>query len=66
MIFLPRWRPEYGIKDSKYFRPTEWMYIYDHSPLGLTLEKYINYDKLRPGRNPDTRLIITAVNVLTA
>jgi NTE family protein len=32
----------------------------------LTLEKYINYDKLRPGGNPNTRLIITAVNVLTA
>jgi NTE family protein len=66
MMFLPRWRPEYAIKDPKYFRPTEWTYIYDHSPLALTLEKYINYDKLRPGGNPHTRLIITAVNVLTA
>jgi NTE family protein len=66
MMFLPRWRPEYAIKDPKYFRPTEWTYIYDHSPLALTLEKYINYDKLRPGGNPNTRLIITAVNVLTA
>jgi len=65
-MFLPRWRPEYAIKDPKYFRPTEWTYIYDHSPLALTLEKYINYDKLRPGGNPDSRLIITAVNVLTA
>jgi NTE family protein len=66
MMFLPRWRPEYAIKDPKYFRPTEWTYIYDHSPLALTLEKYINYDKLRPGGNPNSRLIITAVNVLTA
>ena len=66
MMFLPRWRPEYAIKDLKYFRPTEWTYIYDHSPLALTLEKYINYDKLRPGGNPNSRLIITAVNVLTA
>ncbi len=32
----------------------------------MTLEKYINYDKLRPGGNSNTRLIITAVNVLTA
>jgi len=54
------------IKDPKYFRPTEWTYIYDHSPLALKLEKYINYDNLRPGGNPHTRLIITAVNVLTA
>lgn len=66
MMFLPRWRPEYAIKDPKYFRPTAWTYIYDHSPLALTLEKYINYDKLRPGGNPNSRLIITAVNVLTA
>ena len=66
MMFLPRWRPEYAIKDPKYFRPAEWTYIYDHSPLALTLEKYINYDKLRPGGNPNSRLIITAVNVLTA
>jgi NTE family protein len=66
LMFLPRWRPEYAIKDPKYFRPHEWTYIYDHSPLASTLEKYINYDKLRPGGNPNTRLIITAVNVLTA
>jgi NTE family protein len=66
MMFLPRWRPEYAVKDPKYFRPHEWTYIYDHSPLASTLEKYINYNKLRPGGNPNTRLIITAVNVLTA
>jgi NTE family protein len=66
MMFLPRWRPEYAARDPKYFRPHEWTYIYDHSLLALTLEKYINYDKLRPGGNPNTRLIITAVNVLTA
>src|ERR671922_78814 len=66
MMFLPRWRPEYAIKDPTYFRPYEWTYIYDHSPLASTLEKYINYDKLRPGGNSNSRLIITAVNVLTA
>jgi NTE family protein len=66
MMYLPRRRPEYAIKDPKYFRPLEWTYIYDHSPLASTLEKYIHYDKLRPGGNPNTRLIITAVNVLTA
>jgi NTE family protein len=67
MMFLPRWRPEYAIKDPNYFRPHKWTYIYDHSPLASTLEKYIDYDKLRPGGKPkSTRLIITAVNVLTA
>ena len=66
MMFLPRWAPEYAIKDPKYFRPYEWTYIYDHSPLASTLEKYIDYDKLRPGGASTTRLIIAAVNVLTA
>src|SRR6185503_16452656 len=31
-----------------------------------TLEKYIDFDKLRPKGNPNTRLILTAVNILTA
>lgn len=37
-----------------------------HSPLVKTAEKYIDYDKLQPNGNPNARLIITAVNVLTA
>lgn len=66
IMFLPRWMPEYAAKDPQYFRPDRWTYLYDHSPLASTLEKYIDYDKLRPGGNPNARLIITAVNVLTA
>jgi NTE family protein len=31
-----------------------------------TAEKYIDYNKLQPNGNPNARLIITAVNVLTA
>ena len=31
-----------------------------------TLEKYIDYDKLRTNGNPNSRLILTAVNILTA
>jgi NTE family protein len=34
--------------------------------LATTLEKYIDYDKLKPTGNPNSRLIITAVNVLTS
>lgn len=30
------------------------------------LEKYIDFDKLRPKGNPNTCLILTAVNILTA
>lgn len=57
--------------------PWNWTYIYDNSPLTKTLEKYINFQKLSPEINsPSTprsssnttaiRLIVTAVNVLTA
>ena len=58
--------------------PWNWTYIYGNSPLIKTLEKYINFQKLSPEINsPLTlcsssttttaiRLIVTAVNVLTA
>jgi NTE family protein len=65
-MFLPRWRSEHAITDPQFFRPDSWTYIYDHFPLAKTLEKYIDYNKLKPEGNPNTRLIITAVNVLTA
>jgi NTE family protein len=65
-MFKPRWLLEYALKDPDYFQPAKWTYLYDHSPLARTLEKYIDYDKLKPTGNPHSRLIITAVNVLTA
>jgi NTE family protein len=66
-FFKPRWKPEYVLADPEYSVPTEWTYIYDHSPLVKTLEKYIDYTKLKPtGGHSNTRLIMTAVNVLTA
>jgi NTE family protein len=34
--------------------------------LEKTLDKYIDYGKLKPGGNPNARLIIMATNVLTA
>jgi NTE family protein len=40
--------------------------MYDFSPLVKTLEKYIDYNKLKPNGNPNARLILTAVNVLSA
>ena len=63
---MPRWRPEYALTFPQYFMPYEWTYLYDHSPLVKTLEKYIDYNKLQPNGKPNARLIITAVNVLTA
>jgi NTE family protein len=65
-VFVPRWRPEYSLTDPEYFTPYKWTYLFDHSPLIKTLEKYVDYNKLKPSGNPKARLIITAVNVLTA
>ncbi|MGH9989214.1 MAG: hypothetical protein ACREAS_02125, partial [Nitrososphaera sp.] len=65
-IFVPRWRPEFALTDPEYFTPNKWTYIYDPSPLVKTAEKYIDYNKLQPNGKPNSRLIITAVNVMTA
>jgi NTE family protein len=67
-MFKPRWRQETAlITDPEYFAPQKWTYMYDLSPLVKTLEKYIDYDKLKPNRKPNSpRLILTAVNILTA
>ena len=65
-FFVPRWRADYSLKDPQYFNPLKWTYIYDHSSLVKTLEKYIDYNKLQPDGHPNARLIMTAVNVLTS
>lgn len=65
-VFAPRWRPEFAFTDPQYFTPAKWSYLYDHSPLVKTAEKYIDYNKLQPNGKPNSRLLITAVNVLTA
>jgi NTE family protein len=65
-IFIPRWDPEFALTDPQYFMPNKWTYMYDHSPLVKTAEKYIDFSKLQPNGKPNSRLIITAVNVLTA
>jgi NTE family protein len=60
--------------------PSNWTYIYDNTPLAKTLEKYIDFRKLSPTtgqnginsnnksdiNNSNSRLIITAVDVLSA
>jgi NTE family protein len=65
-MFKARWRPEYAFTDPEYFQPAKWTYLYDLSPLAKTLQRYIDYNKLKPDGNPNSRLIMTAVNVLTA
>jgi NTE family protein len=65
-MFKPRWSEESILTDPDYFAPQKWTYMYEFSPLVKTLERYIDYDKLKPNENSNTRLILTAVNVLTA
>lgn len=65
-MFKPRWKQENALTDPEYFSPQKWTYMYDHTPLIKTLDKYIDYDKLRPNGGSKSRLILTAVNILTA
>lgn len=75
-MFLPRWNPIYMFTDKDYFVPKNWTYLYDNTPLVRTLEKYVDYKKINPhsvtkNTGPDNlehnmRLLVTAVNVLTA
>ena len=46
-MFVPRWRSDYSLTDPQYFTPWKWTYLYDHSPLLKTLEKYIDYNKIQ-------------------
>jgi NTE family protein len=79
-MFVPRWL---GGGTEPFFKnivgqngstsmPNRWTYLYDHLPLGKTLEKYIDFSKLdntQPPEKPspyNARLIVTCVNVLTA
>jgi NTE family protein len=79
-FFAPRWfNLDFSNLNSsqvlEYVQPPwKWTYIYDNSILKKTLEKYIDFKKLSPkgqqnnhsNSNANTRLIITAVDVLTA
>jgi NTE family protein len=80
-MFVPRWLgggADPVLKDivgqnGSTMLPNRWTYLYDHSPLGKTLEKYIDFSKLDSNQTPlkksspyNARLIITCVNVLTA
>ena len=81
-FFIPRWlnfnisNLESSQIEQYYQPPWKWTYIYDNSVLSKTLEKYIDFKKLSPrsqqnntnegNSNINPRLIITAVDVLTA
>jgi hypothetical protein len=54
-----------------FFDPRSWTYLYDHSQLAKTLDKYIDYKKLNLAATKEElpevlHLIITAVDVMTS
>jgi NTE family protein len=56
---------------NQYFDPRSWTYLYDHSPLAKTLDKYIDYKKINLASTKEelsevARLIITAVDVMNS
>lgn len=75
-MFVPRWFQTNNITKESVLGeqqfPWNWTYMYDNSPLGKTLEQYIDFKKLSPeitsssSSTKTVRLIVTAVNVLTA
>lgn len=65
-MFIPRWSPQYALKDPEYFIPQKWTFIYDRFPIVKILDRYVDFDKLRPETNSNIRLILTAVNVLNS
>jgi NTE family protein len=80
-MFVPRWQSSWNweknatlLKEEKglqYFDPRSWTFIYDHSPLAKTLDKYIDYKKInlaatKEGLPSVLHLIITAVDVMTS
>jgi NTE family protein len=86
-MFIPRWwrlqhagqnlllyneNGAHQQQQSPYFDdPRNWTYLYDHSPLAKTLDKYIDYKKLNLALTKEKlskvlRLIITAVDVMTS
>jgi len=83
--FIPRWLKLQPIEqeilpDDQDYRkqqpfdfvdPRKWTYLYDHSPLIKTLDKYIDYKKLNLAATKEElpevlRLIITSVDVMTS
>lgn len=74
-MFIPRWFQPTDISEKVFFDnqqlPWYWTFIYDNSPLGKTLEKYIDFKKLSPAmkysnNTKKIRLIVTAVNILNS
>lgn len=72
-FFVPRWNQMWlqNMLDG-IMAPADWTHYYDHASLARTLEKYVDYSKLArqkessAGNGKSPRLVITAVDVITA
>ena len=65
-FFIPRWMQPHNLFELDKMIPSKWTYLYDHSPLIKTLEKYVDYEKLNPDASNSPRLILTAVDILNS
>jgi NTE family protein len=67
--FIPKW---FMFGSSDYFMPYKWTYLYDTTPLKETLNKSIDFTKLKRGKSSDvedkeySRLIITSTDIQKA
>ncbi len=78
-MFVPRWQQQQWwnnagitstIPDENCIDPRNWTYVYDHSILAKTLDKYIDYKQINLAKTQEEspsvyRLIMTAVDVMT-
>ena len=58
--FFPKW----FLPSADYFFPFLWPYLYDNTPLKNTLNKYVDFEKLKKPDSP--RLIVTSTNIKNA
>lgn len=58
--FFPKW----FLPSADYFFPFLWPYLYDKTPLMNTLNKYVDFKKLREPNSP--RLIVTSTDIENA
>lgn len=58
--FFPKW----FLPSADYFFPFLWPYLYDNTPLKNTLNKYVDFKKLKKSGSP--RLIVTSTDIESA
>ena len=68
-FFVPRWFNwnvfQYKNSHDSNILPHQWTYIYDNTPLGKTLEKYIDFKKLSPNvKKVDDIIIIMQMRTI--